>query len=320
MKTHADRLRRERPFLRRRTAERIQQVSVWLAKPELTKQVARIPERSRWLSRSVAEGLSAVLATDAARNIDGWMRDAIASGKATVYDKAMDAQHIADGAYGGLHRLYDGGHDIAGAFTAVRNALPDDSIGQEIAGGLRSILKDVVTPMGLPFATLDMASFEKAAQVIGDYTGASRQWVADAASFTATEILSASVTGVAVALNWTKGDTRRFAAMVASTGISSMVGGNPVLAIPVVVGMARLYQKAGRGDFTELLEGAGKGSTGTLAFLAVAEAVSGGPWLQLTAGLAAAISSGKGYDAVLDWLRTRTPPALEAPQPAADPA
>ena len=74
----------------------------------------------------------------------------IVEGSATIYDKAMDARFIETGMGGGYHRLFDGGHTLWGAFQAVRDASPDDSVFEEAMGLLQALARDATTPRGLP--------------------------------------------------------------------------------------------------------------------------------------------------------------------------
>ena len=59
-------------------------------------------------------------------------------GKATIYDKAMDAKYTNPATKpemgGSYHRLFDGGHTIKQALEASHNASPDDNIIQEALG------------------------------------------------------------------------------------------------------------------------------------------------------------------------------------------
>ena len=64
---------------------------------------------------------------EASSLLNAWLQDMV-KGTPTIYDKAMDAAYNSTRIGGGDHRLFDGGHTIAGAFQAVRNASPDDSI------------------------------------------------------------------------------------------------------------------------------------------------------------------------------------------------
>lgn len=91
------------------------------------------------------------IASDLNRMLGGMVQ-----GSATIYDKAMDANYLdpllkAD-LSGSYHRLFDGGHTIGGAFSAARDALPDDTIIQETLGTLKGLLNDVTTIRGLPLA------------------------------------------------------------------------------------------------------------------------------------------------------------------------
>ena len=90
--------------------------------------------------------------------LNGWMQDMV-KGTPTIYDKEMDANFIATGIGGADHRLFDGGHSLAGAFQAARNASADDSIFEEAAGLLQALARDGTTPKGLPLVTWDKDTF-----------------------------------------------------------------------------------------------------------------------------------------------------------------
>ncbi|HSV28267.1 MAG TPA: hypothetical protein VLL76_01875, partial [Candidatus Omnitrophota bacterium] len=122
--------------------------------------------------------------------LDRWMRQAF-SAKATIYDKFMDAEYIRTHVGGGYHRLFDGGHDCLGAWDQCREAAgaAGDSFTAEVLGYAGGLWKDLVTPMGLPVMTFDKADFDQVAGALQDTLGITRAWVADAASFTSTELL-----------------------------------------------------------------------------------------------------------------------------------
>jgi hypothetical protein len=89
----------------------------------------RSPSRGD-VSAWVASVYNAALATPAAPQLDRWMERTF-EGTANVYSKAMDAEYLRTHIGGGWHRLYDGGHDIVGAWRAIRGARPDDSRASE---------------------------------------------------------------------------------------------------------------------------------------------------------------------------------------------
>ena len=84
-------------------------------------------------------------------------------GSATVYDKAMDAGYLATHVGGGNHRLFDGGHTIAGAIEAGRNASTEDSVIQEALGTVQGLLRDGTTSKGLPLANWNKATYDQVA-------------------------------------------------------------------------------------------------------------------------------------------------------------
>lgn len=67
------------------------------------------------------------------QELNGWISK-LTAGAPTIYDKAMDSVYNATGIGGSLHRQFDGGHTIIGAFRAARDAAPNDSILQELVG------------------------------------------------------------------------------------------------------------------------------------------------------------------------------------------
>jgi hypothetical protein len=268
-------------------------------------ETAQAHGRDGW--NQAANWFNAVLATELAPKLDAWLRDNLAAGKASIYDKAMDAVHIAEPS-GPFHRLWDGGHSLTDAWSAVRDASPDDSFAQEVGGYLSAIWKDVITPMGLPVATVDRAWFEGAAAALGGFD-IPRKYLADALSYTGTEIGGAALGVVAMLLNWSKAETERAAALAGSLGISTLLAANPVLGIVALACFARAFQNAlgAGGSKSALAAGLIKGGAGS-GVLVAASAIVGGPvWVGIFTGIVAsiliqhAISKGAAHLAGVDW-------------------
>jgi hypothetical protein len=242
---------------------------------------------------ATAVAFNAILATNISKDMDRWMREEFASGAATTYDKAMDAARNTMQEFGGDHRLFDGGHDLLGAWKAVTDKLPEDTLLQEAGGYLSAVWKDVVTPMGLPLMTLDRQQFDTFAETYD----VSSEWLMDAASFTATEGVGAIVGALAVALNWKETDVKRFSSLVGSFGISAAVSANPFLAIIAIVALARSFNEARYlEDYGSLTKGVLKGGVGTGAFLGAASLVAGPAWIGLMVGVVCAVLAHKGYE------------------------
>lgn len=218
------------------------------------------------------------------------------SGSASVYDKALDAKYLdpllrADMG-GSYHRLFDGGHTIAGAVRAVNEAPVDDALTRQTLGTVEALLRDVSTERGLPLATWDKATFDSVAQTLDSSLGIPKRWLYDINTFDAGEVLGATVGVVAVALNWNRADTEQFAQVTASMGLSAAVGLNPLLLLVTVAAAAQSFNRArGSGDYSELADGAFKGAATSAASLGAVAALTaaGGP---AGAGLLAGIAAG----------------------------
>lgn len=233
---------------------------------------------------------------DFALQLSGWMRDALACGASTAYDRAMDAVYAETYIGGAYHRLFDGGHTLFGAWEAIQKANIDDTFLERIQGYFLALMKDFVTPMGLPFVTIPKEGFDAAADVLFEHLGVSKAWLVDAASLTATELLGAVIGVVSVALNWSNDDIRRFSSLIGSLGLSSIASTNPMLAIVTLVALARAYQQAAHGgERGALAKGVARGALGAGASMAVAS-LAPGAWIGLIAIVCVGVVSNKAFD------------------------
>ena len=256
-------------------------------------------------TRSLAGGLLAttqgLLASALSTDLNALLQSTV-EGSATVYDKALDATYLATHIGGGNHRLFDGGHTVAGAIAAVRDASPDDTVVQEAMGFVQAMFKDVTTPKGLPLANWDKATYDQVSGYLQSNFGIPRDWFYDLNSYTAPELLGGVVGVVATALMWNKADTEQFSTLVGGMGISAAMSANPLLLVVTVVALAKAYHKARQdGEYAEFVDGHLKGGIGAGASLAAASqvAVLGGPaGLALLAGLSAGILAHKATEKV----------------------
>ena len=204
----------------------------------------------------------------------------LANGPATIYDKAMDAEYLATNIGGGNHRLFDGGHTIAGAFEAVKGASTEDSIIQEGLGFVQGMFRDLTTSKGLPLASWDKATYDHAASFLETRFQLSREWFNDLNSYTAAELLCGSIGILALVCQWNRADTESFSRMVGSMGMAAALSANPLLLVISVVAFARAFQRARLdGKYGDLLDGSARGAVvATLTIVAVAQVTTiGGP-------------------------------------------
>src|SRR5215211_3805548 len=109
-------------------------LDVWRQRASRWRDAGRVAYES--VRNSVAGGLRATasVAGDAYTStlnwknnseFSNWLTDHLSNQYATVASKAMDAEYLRTHIGGGWHRLYDGGHSLAGSWKAVSSSLPD---------------------------------------------------------------------------------------------------------------------------------------------------------------------------------------------------
>jgi hypothetical protein len=69
----------------------------------------------------------------------------------------MDAEYLRTHIGGGWHRLYDGGHSLAGSWKAVSSSLPDLAALDQLGVWANEYWKDLITTRGMPILILDHA-------------------------------------------------------------------------------------------------------------------------------------------------------------------
>ena len=247
---------------------------------------------------SVSQG---VLASGLAVDLDAMLAK-IAAGPATIYDKAMDAEYLATSIGGGNHRMFDGGHTLAGAFEAVRGASAEDTVLQEAFGYMQGLFRDLTTPMGLPLANWDKGTYDQVSGYLQSQFSIPKGWFYDINSFDAAEVFGAGVGVVAVFFCWNRAESEQFGRLAGGMGLTAALSANPLLLIVAVAALARAFQVArieGRtGDAVDgLFRGTVTAATPLVAVSAVA-ALGGPAGLALLVGLIAGILAAKAVSRV----------------------
>ncbi|MYB84637.1 MAG: hypothetical protein F4X54_07885 [Chloroflexi bacterium] len=245
---------------------------------------------------SLVESAQALLASNLSNDLNQLMQDAV-DGASTIYDQAMDAAYNATHQGGGQHRLFDGGHTIAGAVSTSHNASADDNIVQEAFGTVLGLLRDGTTSMGLPIVTWDEATFDRVATALQSHLEIPKGWFYDLNTYDATELLGGTIGTVALFLHWNRADTEAFARLAGGLGLSSIAAANPALLVVTVVALAKAFHEARRtGDYEAFVDGQAKGLVGTgstLAAIALVGVVGGPAGVALLAGLTAGVLANK---------------------------
>lgn len=188
------------------------------------------------LRGALATATNALTGTPAALRLDRLLRDAVAA-RPTPTSRAMDDAFIRTGIGGSHHRVFDDGHDAAGAFAAAKGAHPDAGFAALIGETVRELWKDMATPRGIPLVTLDKASFEQVAAFARENLGMSRERLLDMATMTATELGGVVAAAAAFAMGRMATDADSYFRMCGSLGLSAAVAANPLLVASVVVAL-----------------------------------------------------------------------------------
>ena len=225
---------------------------------------------------------NAILATNLSLNLDRWMR-ATFLGPATDFDKVMDLAYNTLRQYGGDHRLFDGSHDLLGAWKTIAEHFPEEAWLKKAEGYVRALWKDAATPSGIPVATWNKEAFDKTAGFLEQTLGISRSWTKDMVSFTGTELMGATIGAVAIAFAWKNADIRKFSEIVASLGLSAVIGANPIMTIITIIALARCFQEArmDQKKVKPIIMSGSKGLATTGVFMLTMSVVSGPVWMSI---------------------------------------
>jgi len=199
-------------------------------------------EVSRSTAAWIASFTNAVTACDTVRDVDRWMKYAF-DGRATVYSHAMDAEYIRTHIGGAWHRLFDGGHDLIGAWRAVRGAVPNDTVVNELQAYIRELWKDLVTPNGLPLFTWDHATYKSFQAALTHALHVNHAWVNDLVSYTATDLGGGIAALAALLLNLKATDPHRYYDVCGSIGVSAVIAANPIVMAIAIISLLRAAQQ-----------------------------------------------------------------------------
>lgn len=231
-----------------------------------TKTKKSLIDRVRQGATAAQDNSGAIAAFLSLPELLSWS-ESVSKSAATVYDKALDATYLRGHLGGGNHRLFDGGHDLVGAWERVRSASELDSFGDEVVGYVQALWKDGTTAKGLPFATWDKADFDKLAESLSALPGVSKAWVYDLASYDVFEVLSAGLGAVGILFALQHDDLERLSEVLGSMGVTSIIAANPSMGLTVILTTGYAYWRKEGAAGGEFLSAPGVAKGATLAGL-----------------------------------------------------
>ncbi len=279
--------------------------------------------RASSLSSDAAIWISACLGDGSLRQeITTWLTERYGH-LSNVYTKSIDGAYALHGLRAGAnhvppgaHRLLDG-HALLEAWQRVCDALPNDTLLQEAHNYITSMWSDLVTPTGLPLVTLSADQYGDLKAIACGQLGIPTSWLNDILHWSPMDCVQALVPVIPAILAWSSDDAERYARLVGSLGIGTIIAANPLGVVVALAIVARgLHKCRGRAGYAEWALGIAKGGATSGAILAVSALIGGPAWIGLLAGTAVGVGvSRKTKDIkvkdIADYLATRMSDAVK---------
>lgn len=228
----------------------------------------------------MAGGYNAALDWKDNAELSQWLTNHFSNQVSTVASRAMDAEYLRTHIGGNWHRLYDGGHTLAGSWNAVHEALPDLSALNQLGAWADEYWKDLITTRGMPIVALDHAD------VVSEY-------FKHLDSVNVAQLLGGDLIGVSIYCNWN--DPAKLVASAASNDLSGIVYANVIAPLVSLIGLGRAYyllKQSEQDDLRNLIEPALKGLTRSGASVLLITVVPGGFLIHLSCGIVVSLAHG----------------------------
>lgn len=211
---------------------------------------------SPWKQALFSGGMltDAALDTGAGHSMAATLAQWLNGPNTTVYDKAIDSVYLQTHVGGStLHHLIDGQHDIAGAFRAAAEALPGDSLWQEVAGTAHHLGKDLFSCSGLPLFSLDPQTYHASSSWLHDTLHIPKAWLGDLLQVNGLELFAGLLSAAAVVLGYRQADMGRLAELAGGAGLAAALSANPVAMASAAVALVLAWK--GRGSTAQIGRG-----------------------------------------------------------------
>lgn len=231
-------------------------------------------------TNAIGEAYNSALDRKDNGELSRWLTRHFSHQAPTPGSKAMDAEYLRTHIGGGWHRLYDGGHSLAGSWQAVTEALPDLSRLDQIGAWANEYWKDLITTNGMPIVILDHA------QKVSEY-------MKHLDCVNVAQLIGGDFVGVSIFCNWD--DPAKLVASAASSDCSGFFYANVVAPLVSLIGIGRacyLLKRSEQADLQRLILPALRGLTRSGATLLFVTVVPGGFLLHLSSGVVISLAHG----------------------------
>lgn len=224
------------------------------------------------------------------------------------FTKALDGSFAAEGLKSGadyvaptLHRLIEAGHTLPEAFKRGRETLNNDTVIQELWGTTEALLSDMSSVVGLPLINISKEAAEEWLEWLKPL-GIDEKRFADFFSYNTVELAGSAIPALALMFSWNSDDTRKFTELVGTLALTTAYAGNPFGLIISLVGLARSFQNAKRGNIstTDWLKSLGKGGVTSSIVLISMSLLGPTAWAAMISAIVIAkISTVHGFE--INW-------------------
>jgi hypothetical protein len=213
-----------------------------------------------------------------------WLMTHLSQQGATLASKAMDAEYLRTHIGGSWHRLYDGGHSIAGSWKAISESLPELSALDQLGTWANEYWQDLLTARGMPIIVLD-------------HTDQISEYFKHLDSVNVAELIGGDLCGVSIYCNWN--DPAKLVASATATDCSGIVYANVVAPLVSLIAVGRAYfllRKSEQDDLQGLLAPTLRGLSRSGATILLITVLPAGFLLHLSCGIVICLAHGVIWD------------------------
>ena len=210
--------------------------------------------------------------------LSNWLSDHFSSQYATIASKAMDAEYLRSHLGGSWHRLYDGGHTLAGSWNAVAESLPDADSLDKLSTWANEYWKDLITTRGMPVVLLDHAD------KVSEY-------VKHLDCINVAELVGGDLCGVSIYCNWN--DPTKLVASATAMECSGFAYANIVSPLVSLIALGRacfLLKRNEHEALQSLISPALKGLSRSGSSILLISVLPGGFLLHLSCGIVVSLA------------------------------
>ncbi len=179
----------------------------------------------------------------------------------TKFDQAMDAIYLQTRIGGGNHRLFDGRHTLSGAWKSAFS-IQGCTNSEKAIGFLKSFIKDLSTPKGMPFVTIQPKTYDSISNTLTKIPGVDRRYVYDLLSYNVLKVASVSIGLAAILYHLNQQNYDQLGEILGSIGIVAVASANLLLGI-IAIAFTAYVIKTGTLKTNSVIKGA---SITTLGF------------------------------------------------------